>query len=570
MKIKQLVLLGLAVILLGSCKKYSDLLNDPNDPKINVATPDLYLNGIQLNFKDFYQQAQDFGAQVTRMEYMGGPQYRNAYSPQSFDAIWTSAYADIFKNVNVMIPIAVSKQQFSHVAIAQILKAYTMVTLVDLFGDVPYREANLGNANLNPKADAGRLVYDSAIAMLDSAIVNLAKTSATSPANDLYYSGNKANWRKLAKTLKLKIYVQTRRVDNTVTSKINGLITENDLINNPSEDFEFKFGTNPSKPNTRDPYYTNNYQLDGSGANDYLSNFYMYEFIGGGTEGYGYDPRSRYYFYRQTTDIFASITNPVTLQFTLPCNSRTPPSGYFPFCILDNGYVANTGDQIPGFGYLGRDHGNNEGLPDDKAFRATWGVYPAGGSFDEDGGGRTDNTMGAKGAGIYPMWMSSFTDFLKAEAAQTLGTDGDPKSLLISGVAKSITTVMSYPATVGVTVPAAYAPTPSEISGYIDIVGILYDAYAGDDEAQLEIIIGQFYRALWGNGLEAYNAYRRTGHPAALQPLLTSNTGHFIRSFYYPSAYVDRNINAIPKPNGIEGTNVKVFWDNLPDNIFDK
>ena len=96
MKIKQLIFIGLAVFVLGSCKKtYDSLLNDPNNPSTTAATPDLYLNGVQLNFKDFYQSASDFGAQVTRMQHMYGPQYRNAYSPSSFDGIWDNAYANI-------------------------------------------------------------------------------------------------------------------------------------------------------------------------------------------------------------------------------------------------------------------------------------------------------------------------------------------------------------------------------------------------------------------------------------------------------------------------------------------
>ncbi len=52
-----------------------------------------------------------------------------------------------------------------HVGIAQILKAYTAMTLVDNFGDIPFSEANLGNENLSPKADNGSDVYKAALVM---------------------------------------------------------------------------------------------------------------------------------------------------------------------------------------------------------------------------------------------------------------------------------------------------------------------------------------------------------------------------------------------------------------------
>jgi hypothetical protein len=76
----------------------------------------------------------------------------------------------------------------------------------------------------------------------------------------------------------------------------------------------------------------------------------------------------------------------------------------------------------------------------------------------------------------------------------------------------------------------------------------------------LAVVIGEFYKATWGNGFEAYNMYRRTGYPANLQPTLEPQPGTFIRSFIYPAVYTNRNISAVPKPNF--GTDVLVFWDN--------
>src|ERR1051325_10817722 len=111
-----------------------------------------------------------------------------------------------------MIPVAVAKGQYIHSGIARVLKAYTMITLVDMFGDVPYTESSLGVGNTNPKVDKGRLVYDSALALLDAGIADFAKATSTTvgPVNDLYYAGSKTKWTTLAKTLKLKAYVQTR------------------------------------------------------------------------------------------------------------------------------------------------------------------------------------------------------------------------------------------------------------------------------------------------------------------------------------------------------------------------
>ena len=68
--------------------------------------------------------------------------------------------------------------------------------------------------------------------------------------------------------------------------------------------------------------------------------------------------------------------------------------------------------------------------------------------------------------------------------------------------------------------------------------------------------------ALWGNGVDAYNLFRRTNKPENIQYLLEANPGPFINSHLYPSVFVNRNLNAAQKAN----VGVQVFWDNWPAN----
>jgi hypothetical protein len=63
--------------------------------------------------------------------------------------------------------------------------------------------------------------------------------------------------------------------------------------------------------------------------------------------------------------------------------------------------------------------------------------------------------------------------------------------------------------------------------------------------------------------VEPYNNYRRTGCPNNMQTALYGNAGLFIRSFFYASVYANYNKNAVQKTV----TNIKVFWDNNPDNF---
>ena len=558
MKYKQIIFGVLLLATISGCnKKLDSLLTNPNNPSAETADVDLYLNQVQLAFTGFYSGASDFGGQLVRQQEWYGPLYANAYSPNSFDGMWTTAYSSLIKNADALIPLAQQQKKFTQSGIAKTLKAYVLGTLVDNFGDVPFSEANLGAANTNPKVDGGAAVYAAVHLLLDDAIADFSKPGAgANPTNDLFYGGVKANWIRAAKTLKLKFYLQARLVDNSVGAKIQTLLTENNLINTEAQDFTFKYGTNLASPDSRHPHYAANYTA-GNQANDFISNWFLWEVTAeksGGSVS-TIDPRRRYYFYRQRTN-FADV-NVVTASCSVASYPAHYPAGT-PYCLV-------------GQGYWGRDHGDNAGIPPDGPLRTTWGVYPAGGEFDANQGTSVSLSRGGRGAGIDPIWVSSFTFFLEAEAALKLNitTQGTARALLDKAIRASMAKVLAFPAGVGVTVPTANVPPATgsgSVDNYVSTVLTAYDNATTDDQ-RLNIIMKEYHIASWGNGVEPYNNYRRTGKPENMQPAVyTANPGLFMRSYFYPAVYVNRNQNAPAQKTPGTAAN-KVFWDNNPDNF---
>lgn len=546
MKYKKIIIVLSLFALVGSCKKFDGMLDNPNSPNPASANADLYLTQAQLAFAGFFNTASSFGMEVTRQIVMYGPRYDNAYQPQSFDGIWTNAYTNVLKHVNALIPIADAQKKYVNLGMAKIMKAYTLMTLVDMFGKVPGLEANLGSENTNPAAQEGKDVYAAAIALLDEAIADLGKLPGAYPGTqDLFYGASNAagagRWRTLAKTLKLRAYITTRLVDATAKSKIDALLTENDLIDTQAEDFEFKYSSKQANPNSRHPRYNGNYTQQGT-AGDYMGVWFMWTLASEKGIGANNDPRTRYYFYRQRVN-YAAVTEQSSSCSIEPVPSHFPPG--MPFCLLNAGF-------------WGRDHGDNGGIPPDGNLRTTVGIYPYGGDFDANQGTSVSLNRGGQGAGIQPIWLSMYTDFLKAEAALTLATAGDPKALLESGVRKSLTKVIGFPATVSVTPSATFVPDQARQDGYVAKVNALYDAATTPSE-KMEVIMKEFYIALWGNGLDVWNNYRRTGKPGNMQPTKDPNPGSFTRSMLYPSVYSNRNVNATTKT-----VDAQVFWDNNP------
>jgi hypothetical protein len=104
-----------------------------------------------------------------------------------------------------------------------------------------------------------------------------------------------------------------------------------------------------------------------------------------------------------------------------------------------------------------------------------------------------------------------------------------------------------------------YVPSQQDIDDYLAEVGNLYDN-AGSDTERLEVIVKEYYIALFGNGVESYNLVKRTTMPSNLQPALLSDPGNFPRTFNYAADCVNLNSSIDQKPH-----TVQVFWDTNPE-----
>lgn len=541
----KILFLVLAVTLMGSCEL--DLLDSPNAVTVNNADVNYILNRVEVAYSGNFNAFSDPGMRLTRMLNQGAAIYDNAVTPGGSDGRWSSSYSDILADVKALLPLAESAGLFVHAGIGRTIRAMVLMNLVDAFGDVPYTQAN-DPSNFNPGVDKGSDVYAAALADLNEAAKNFAATSKAGAPGDLYYGGNTDSWIRLVNSLKLKYHLNLRLTNKAgSTSAIAALVSENKLISTAAQNFAFKYGTNLTNPDTRHPRYAGQYSPTGGG--DYQSNSYMGHLYN--SKGF-IDPRMRYYFYRQT------IKNPTDVN-QLRCITNQKPAHYGEndvFCLPTT------------VGYWGRDHLSNEGIPPDGLLRTAWGIYPAGGLYDNDAGIGVSLGAGAGGAGIHPIMMRSFVDFMLAEAALALGT-GNARDLLKSAIEKSMADVRSL--ALGTTEASKINTFETskgfvwadEVTKYVNKVLADYDA-ADSDDTRMNIIGTEYWLALHGNGIEAYNLYRRTGKPANQQPGLDPNVGPFVRSYYYPNSYVTRNKNAKQKTN----MTVQVFWDTNPANNF--
>lgn len=600
------VLFG-STIFYTSCETFElEQTVDPSAATPNQSDVQLFLNAIQVDFAFNMERMNSLGAQLTRIEYMFGRDYLNNYPPTTLNTIWTEAYQGVFEDVKVMKTQAQEAELFEHIAIAETLQAYTLVSLVDLVGDIPFSEANNSDEFPLPSTDSGASVYQAALDLLDSADANFSATSLGNVQEDFFYGGEVLQWRKLINTLRMKIYLQTRLVDANAMTNFNAIAATGNYISSTDDDFEFRLGSNVQNPDTRHPDYINDYTT--AGANNYMSNWMMYTMMGSDAADASYpggaasstlpvDPRIRFYFFRQNQFTPGAGSNAPDLA-TLQCSLQSPPThltGEFAnhFCGLNNGY-------------WGRMHGNAEGTPPDGFLRTASGVYPAGGLVDGDNfrtkkqvvndndtpndpaddflewvDNEDDDSVGlgrgAGGEGIFPLMLASYVDFMLAEADMVAGDEPAALIHVRDGLNKSIAKVQSFQerdgdfdagATLTPDDPATPAdetelvsdvmPTLADNNNFVIAVATAWNS--GSSAERWDLLAEQYFITQFGAGLDAYNFYRRTGYPTSLSPSIEANEGNFVRSFFYPSSEISANPNITQKTNH----DVQVFWDNNP------
>ncbi len=538
--------------LLFSCETTNlKLQDDPFELTEESANPNFVLNAITATFGQQHFTFSAIAEPMVRHSHLFGT-YANSAITTTMNGPWQQTY-QITSNLIFLKKLAADRNLPRHVGVGQIIEAYAYVNLVDYIGMAVYSEAV--NADFpTPSLDDGASIYDAMYDQLDEAISNLNQESS-SAFEDLYYNGDASKWIKLANTLKLRMIIQSKLVATSdMISTLNGIIANGNYITSSDDDFLVQFGTSETNPDNRHPYFGQQYAAGTTAGGTYQNNDFMNLLLNTKSEP---DPRAAYYFYRQ------DLNDPPLADYD-HCDAN------FIYCYL-------------GGGYDGRDHGDDEGIENDGEQRVAYGIYPGGGAYDGAGtqaeetaiatasydpgsgltlaehitshlssvNGRTTDSSNLGGAGIGPFLTASFVNFLRAEASLAapygLGANGNSAQLLQTAIEMSFEKVVDV---------SGIAMNPDDADDYIDEVMAEFNAATG--EGQLEIIAREYYIASFGNSVEAYNLYRRTGYPDLMAHVLSSG-GEFPRSFFLPGSEISSNSNSDFDEN--KTLIDQVFWD---------
>ncbi|MDO7170750.1 SusD/RagB family nutrient-binding outer membrane lipoprotein [Mariniflexile sp. AS56] len=223
-KMKKAILFLFALALISvSCDEFLDVNDNPNNP--SISTPSLTLPVALENFSALNARTMTYLGNflvvnwATPSNWSANSIYsRYDFSADDFSNIFETSYVSIFKDLTYIESYedptgAIDYSNYK--AISKIVKGFQYQLLVDIYGDVPYSEANLRGDNTTPKYDDAETIYKAVIEDLAVAVdlIQNAPDAAENPGTqDTFFYGDMDHWVEFANTIKLRMLV---RLSNT-------------------------------------------------------------------------------------------------------------------------------------------------------------------------------------------------------------------------------------------------------------------------------------------------------------------------------------------------------------------
>lgn len=229
-----------SLIVFTSCETDLDINTDPDllsPNQIPMASEmPAAITGVATTSGSYYAVIGGFWSQFWTQSAVAN-QYKTIddYTLNSSSGIntgsWSAMY-DALTDVRNVKANALAQENWNYYLIATTLEVQASQILVDLYGTIPYTEAN-NPAILKPVFDSAEAVYDAMVLDLQDALskdLSLSPIENVPGSTDFVFEGDMDSWTEFANTLLLKVYLRQSEIRPTVAS--NGIVT---LINSGAQ-----------------------------------------------------------------------------------------------------------------------------------------------------------------------------------------------------------------------------------------------------------------------------------------------------------------------------------------------
>ncbi len=249
---------------LTSCDDFLDINRNPNAAE--VVDPKLLFSNASVNWinsrsgGDLFiptalagQSITSGGNNPTGWGIPSEEQYE--VSTFSIGNTWRANYTSVGSNLKEAIRLAESAvpAKINAAAQSKVMLAMVVYETTVLYGDIPFSEA--WDVTIPaPKFDPQPQVLEGVLGLLDEAIAQFdeaASPTLTIIDYDLFYKGDLAKWKKLAKSVKLRTLLTMVDKDPSKAAAIGALMTEGGMINSAADNFLVKYEGTASRKNPK-------------------------------------------------------------------------------------------------------------------------------------------------------------------------------------------------------------------------------------------------------------------------------------------------------------------------------
>jgi len=159
----------------------------------------------------------------------------------SFSGTWNTGYSTLIADLTAIINSDLGNDNYK--GVAMIWRSWTYLLLTNLFGDVPYSEYA---TSVTPAYDSQETILRGLLSDLEAAD-KLLSVSGDPIEGDLIYNNDISLWKKLAKSLRLRIALEIAdRDESTAKTIISSLYNDrSNLIDSNDATARFVFTSSP-------------------------------------------------------------------------------------------------------------------------------------------------------------------------------------------------------------------------------------------------------------------------------------------------------------------------------------
>lgn len=216
----------------SSCRKsYFDLSDNPNQ----VRTASLSSLLSTVTHKTGINNYTVGSTTSVYVQYIANPSANAAsdtYQVLDLTGTWDALYFAM-ADINDMKKLAIAQESSEYRGVADVLYSYHLSLVADLWGDAPNSDAFNPN-KLTVQYDSQQDLYKTSVTLIDSAILELAKTTATiklAAANDLIHAGDRTKWLKTAYAMKARLLNKVSKTSTYNPASVLAAVTNSYMSN---------------------------------------------------------------------------------------------------------------------------------------------------------------------------------------------------------------------------------------------------------------------------------------------------------------------------------------------------